>query len=56
MRLKAFDEPLTGRVVALSPMAVEHEGDMVFKVTIELDQQPDGLLWGMTGEVEIASQ
>jgi hypothetical protein len=28
-------------------------GDIVFKVTIALDEQPKGLLWGMTAEVTI---
>jgi membrane fusion protein (multidrug efflux system) len=52
-RLKAFNEDLTGKVVAISPLANENNGDTVYKVTIELDKQPDGLLWGMTGDVEI---
>jgi hypothetical protein len=30
-------------------------GDVVFKVTIAPDTQPEGLLWGMTAEVEIQS-
>jgi hypothetical protein len=28
-------------------------GDVIFKVTIAPDVQPEGLLWGMTAEVEI---
>jgi hypothetical protein len=28
-------------------------GDVIFKVTIAPDGQPEGLLWGMTAEVEI---
>jgi hypothetical protein len=28
-------------------------GDVVFKVTIELDDQPEGLLWGMSADVQI---
>jgi hypothetical protein len=26
---------------------------VVFKVTIQLDEQPDALLWGMSADVEI---
>jgi len=28
-------------------------GDVIFKVTIALDERPKGLLWGMTAEVTI---
>ena len=28
-------------------------GDVVFQVTIELDQQPPGLLWGMSADIQI---
>jgi len=29
---------------------------VVFKVTIELDDQPEGLRWGMSGDVSIQTQ
>jgi RND family efflux transporter MFP subunit len=53
IRLKAFSQDLTGRVKSIAPLGVESKGDIVFKVTIELDKQPDGLMWGMTGDVDI---
>ena len=28
-------------------------GDVVFMVTVDLDTQPDGLLWGMSADVQI---
>jgi hypothetical protein len=28
-------------------------GDVVFKVTIAFDRQPENLMWGMTAEVTI---
>jgi HlyD family secretion protein len=55
-RLKAFEQDLTGKVVAIAPMATEHNGDTVYKVTINLDQQPNSLFWGMTGDVTIRAQ
>jgi HlyD family secretion protein len=56
VQLKAFDEPLPGTIRLIDVMAAKSEdGDTVFKVTIDLDQQPDGLLWGMSGEVFIES-
>jgi hypothetical protein len=31
-------------------------GDVVFKVTIDLDNQPQGLLWGMSADVKIDTE
>ena len=52
-RLKAFDTDLTGKVIAIAPRSTQSNGDTVFKVTIELDHPPMGLMWGMTGDVNI---
>jgi len=52
-QLKAFNEALTGKVVAIAPLAGENNGDTVYKVTIDLDKAPESLLWGMTGDTEI---
>lgn len=54
--IEALDITVTGKVVRISPRAETVGGDVVFPVTIELDEQPDGLLWGMTAEVEIKSE
>jgi hypothetical protein len=40
-------------VASIAPEATTVGGDVVYKVTIELDQQPPGLRWGMSVEVEI---
>lgn len=56
IRLKAFAQDLTGKVVSIAPLSGLNNGDTVFKVTIELDQQPKGLLWGMTGDVSIETK
>jgi HlyD family secretion protein len=53
MKLKSFEQDLTGKVAAIAPMSTLSNGDHVFKVTIELDQQLQGLLWGMTGDASI---
>ncbi len=53
VHLKAFSEDLVGKVVAIAPKAQIYNGDTVFKVTVQLDQQPDTLMWGMTGDVSI---
>jgi len=44
---------ITGKVISIAPKATIIGGDVVFKVTISLDEQPEGLLWGMTAEVTI---
>ena len=54
--LEALDVTVTGKVTRISPIADTVGGDVVYPVTIELDEQPDGLLWGMTAEVEIQTK
>jgi RND family efflux transporter MFP subunit len=51
--VKALNRNISGRVIGISPIASAVGGDVVFKVTIAPDTQPEGLLWGMTAEVEI---
>ncbi len=52
-RIKAFSQDLTGKVISIAPMAQIYNGDTVFKVTVQLAQQPDKLMWGMTGDLSI---
>lgn len=54
--IEALDLTLTGEVVRISPISENVGGDVVFPVTIELDEQPEGLLWGMSAEVEIGAK
>jgi HlyD family secretion protein len=51
--VEALGVNLGGRVIRVSPLAETVGGDVVFPVLIELDDQPGGLLWGMTAEVGI---
>jgi HlyD family secretion protein len=51
--VEALNEEYPGKVAAISPISNTIGGDVVFKVTIQLDEQPAGLLWGMTADVEI---
>jgi RND family efflux transporter MFP subunit len=50
--IEALNENISGKVIGVSPRADTVGGDVVFKVTIAPDAQPEGLLWGMTAEVE----
>ena len=53
----AYLEPLGlevgGRVVRVASRAELLGGDVVYRVSIELDEQPAGLRWGMSGDVEV---
>jgi HlyD family secretion protein len=51
--IEALNETVSGKVIAIAPKADLIGGDVVFKITIALDEQVDGLLWGMTAEVNI---
>ena len=51
--IEAFDKEFPGKVTAISPISDTIGGDVVFKVTIQLDEQPENLLWGMSTDVEI---
>lgn len=52
--IEALGVNVAGKVFSISPIAEIVGGDVVFPVTIELSEQPEGLLWGMTAEVQIA--
>ena len=52
--IEALDITVTGKVLRISPVSETVGGDVVYPVTITLDEQPEGLLWGMSAEVEIA--
>jgi multidrug resistance efflux pump len=54
--VEALDVTVTGRVTKVSPVSETVGGDVVYPVTIELDEQPEGLLWGMSAEVEIQTK
>lgn len=54
--VEALDENFKGTVTAISPISETIGGDVVFKVTIQLDEQPKDLLWGMSADVEINTE
>jgi multidrug efflux pump subunit AcrA (membrane-fusion protein) len=51
--VEALDTEVAGRVLEISAQATAIGGDVVFPVVVELDEQPEGLRWGMSVEVEI---
>ncbi len=54
--IEALNLTITGKVLRVSPFADTLGGDVVYPVTIGLDEQPEGLLWGMSAEVEIQTE
>ena len=54
--VEALNTDIPGRVVRISPQANIIGGDVVYAVTIALDEQPPNLRWGMSVEVEIDTE
>ena len=54
--VEALDTELHGTVTAISPVSGTLGGDVVFRVTIQLDEKPKELLWGMSADVEIKTE
>lgn len=54
--IEALNENFNGSVISISPIADTVGGDVVFKVTIAFEEQPQNLLWGMTAEVTIGEE
>jgi RND family efflux transporter MFP subunit len=54
--IEALDTTVTGKVKKISPVSETVGGDVVYPVIIELDEQPAGLLWGMSAKVEIQTK
>ena len=54
--IEALDGEFPGQVTAISPISDTIGGDVVYTVTIKLDEQPQGLLWGMSADVEIQTE
>jgi macrolide-specific efflux system membrane fusion protein len=54
--VNALGQQVTGRVSLISPLADKLGGDVVYKVTLELDSPPSGLRAGMSVEVQFHSK
>ena len=51
--IKPLNQEFSGKVTDISRISSTVGGDVVFKVTIDLDKQPQNLLWGMSADVMI---
>ncbi|MFC1879729.1 HlyD family secretion protein [Chloroflexota bacterium] len=54
--IEALNIDVPGSVARISPQANVVGGDVVYTVLVVLDEQPDGLRWGMTVEVTIETE
>jgi len=54
--IDALNESFTGEVSDIDRQSETVGGDVTYKVTVELDEQPAGLRWGMSAEVEIQTE
>jgi RND family efflux transporter MFP subunit len=54
--IDALNESFEGNVVDIDRQSETVGGDVTYRVTIELEQQPTGLRWGMSAEVEIHTE
>jgi HlyD family secretion protein len=54
--IDALDKSFDGKVVDIDRQSETVGGDVTYKVTIDLDQQPAGLRWGMSAEVTIQTE
>jgi RND family efflux transporter MFP subunit len=51
--IEALSEEFTGKVIDIDRVSSKLGGDVVYKVTIRLDKQPQDLRWGMSADVQI---
>ncbi len=52
VHVKPLNSEMKGRVIRMSPRANKVGGDVVYAVTIEMDEQVHGVSWGMSVDVE----
>ena len=55
VQIEALGKQVKGKVERIVPKATKVGGDVVFKVIIHLDEQPKGLLWGMSVKVDLGN-
>jgi multidrug efflux pump subunit AcrA (membrane-fusion protein) len=54
--IDALNETFEGQVVDIDRQSETVGGDVTYKVTIDLNEQPAGLRWGMSAEVDIQTE
>jgi RND family efflux transporter MFP subunit len=54
--IDALGEQFDGKVIDVARVSETVGGDVVYKVTVAFDSQPEGLRWGMSAEVRIETK
>jgi RND family efflux transporter MFP subunit len=54
--IQALKNEFKGRIIDIARISQTVGGDVVYKVTIKLNDQPEGLRWGMSTDVTIQAQ
>ena len=54
--IKALGQEFSGKVTDIARTSETVGGDVVYRVTILLDEQPEGLRWGMSADVTIQTE
>ncbi len=54
--VEALDREFNGTVVDIARVSTTVGGDVVYTVTIEFNEQPEGLRWGMSADVRIGAE
>jgi len=54
--IDALNREVNGKVIDIARVSTTVGGDVVYKVTIAFDEQPDDLRWGMSADVKIATE
>jgi len=54
--IDALGAEFSGKVIDIARVSETVGGDVVYKVTLEFDSQPEGLRWGMSAEVNIETE
>jgi membrane fusion protein, multidrug efflux system len=56
VHIEALNNEYKGKIIDIARISETVGGDVVYKVTIELDEQPESLRWGMSTDVTIQAQ
>ena len=54
--IDALNREVEGKVIDIARVSTTVGGDVVYKVMIAFDEQPDDLRWGMSADVKIATE
>lgn len=54
--VEALGTEVEGEVIIIQPLSSTIGGDVVYRVTVQLNEIPEGVRWGMSVEVEISTR